>query len=305
MSGFMHGYHVFGLNVHSELLCPELSPASFAASDVEVRFEAVPRMLDKAIFSRPTVDVGDSCVLLRVPEVGRFLVEKGRSIHIQPDAGVDQKSLRLYLLGSCLGAILHQRGITPLHGCALSYGGGAIVICGRSGAGKSTVAAALASRGYAVLTDDVSVLAVQDQQLMLAPGYPQLKLWLNAMEYFRLSCRDHERVRPDMAKHAVPTTSNFESALKPVRTLLWLNKQAVPAPHLQALTGNARFHAIRKNIYRKKYNALARRQRYFSQCQQFSSRLDVFKLARPEVGNSIEAVADLVEARFLRPNLQQ
>ena len=301
----MHSHRAFGLNLHSELHCPELSQAFFSAADVEVRFEAVPTTLEHRMTSRRGVDVGAASVLLRVPEVGRFLIQDGCSIHIQPAAGVEPRTLRLFLLGSCLGAILHQRGITPLHGSAVSHGSGAIVICGRSGIGKSTLAAALACRGYSILTDDVSALSIDGQDVMLAPGYPQLKLWLNSMEHFQLACRDHDRVRPDVAKHAVRTAGDFESTPKPVRTLLWLDQQAIATPRLQALTGIARFHAIRKNIYRKKYNAVACGQRYFSQCQQLASRLAVFELARPATGNSIEAVADLVEAHCLQPNLYQ
>ncbi len=295
----MHSYQVYGLKVRSELNCPELLRASFSIPDIDVRFEPVSEQLQNCIFSCSNFDAGEAAILLRVPRVGRFLIENGRRIRIQPEAGVEQTKLRLFLLGSCLGAILHQRGITPLHASAVSCGAGAIVVCGRSGAGKSTTAAALAARGFGILADDISALSIRHRDVLLAPGYPQMKLWQNSMEYFRLPCRDNERVRPRVAKHAVRLEKDFEIDAKPVRAIFWLNKHGNGAAAVRELKGCACFQAIRKNIYRKRYNVPARKQRYFHQCRRLAERARVFELTRPECGNSIEAVADLVETLSL------
>jgi hypothetical protein len=290
----VYDYCVFGLDVRSELQCPELLPASFSVPDVDITFGAVPDTLDNSVFIRPHFELSKRSVLLRVPEVGRFLIEQGCRIRIQPETGVEQRTIRLFLLGSCLGAVLHQRGITPLHGSAISQAGCAVLICGQSGAGKSTTAAALASRGYSILTDDVSALTIQDQNVVLSPGYPQLKLWRNSMEHFQLPSRDYQQIRPTIAKHAVPVRADFESEPRPVLAMFWLNKQAISSPRLRELKGFARLRAVQANVYRKKYSNC--RQRNFSQCAELSRRLAIFELTRPESDNTIEAVADIIEA---------
>src|SRR5690606_37980193 len=85
--------------------------------------------------------------LLAVPRVGRFLIAEGRRILYLAAAGADERLLDTYILGSCLGAILHQRGRAVLHGAAVALNGRAFAICGKSGAGKSTAAAHLLAHG--------------------------------------------------------------------------------------------------------------------------------------------------------------
>lgn len=60
------------------------------------------------------------CFELTVPEVARYEVRDGKSITILPIANADEDAVRLYFLGSLLGALLHQRGVLPLHGAAAS-----------------------------------------------------------------------------------------------------------------------------------------------------------------------------------------
>lgn len=81
------------------------------------------------------------------------------------------------LLGSVLGCLLRLRGATPLHGCVVAIGEKSIVILGEKGAGKSTTAAALASRGHSILSDDIAVLGDKTQDWLVQPGYPRLRLW--------------------------------------------------------------------------------------------------------------------------------
>ena len=55
-----------------------------------------------------------------------------------------------YLLGPVLGLLLRLRGVPCLHASAVAFGDSAVAFAGSEGAGKSTTAAALASRGHAV-----------------------------------------------------------------------------------------------------------------------------------------------------------
>ena len=63
--------------------------------------------------------------------------------------------VRLFLLGSVWGALALQRGLLPLHASAVGRGRTVHAFTGPPGAGKSTLAAALAARGYPLFTDDM------------------------------------------------------------------------------------------------------------------------------------------------------
>ncbi|HST61074.1 MAG TPA: hypothetical protein VLK84_20385 [Longimicrobium sp.] len=82
-----------------------------------------------------------------------------------------------YLLGSLFGFVLRLRGIPALHASAIALGDRSVAICGPAGAGKSTTAAAFASRGHPVLADDIVPLAGTAEGIFVQPAYPHLRLW--------------------------------------------------------------------------------------------------------------------------------
>lgn len=82
-----------------------------------------------------------------------------------------------FLAGPVLGAVLRLHGGLSMHGSVVDVGGEAIVLVGEGGAGKSSLAAALADAGNAVVADDVAALTRRDDGRWFAhPGYPRLRL---------------------------------------------------------------------------------------------------------------------------------
>jgi hypothetical protein len=68
-----------------------------------------------------------------------------------------------------------RRGDVPLHGAAVEIDGGALVLSGPSRAGKTTLAAALLSAGYRVLTEDLSCCRLAPSPAIL-PGPAMLRV---------------------------------------------------------------------------------------------------------------------------------
>ena len=157
---------LFGLVIASEFALPGLLPASANdAADVTIRCEALGARANLSI------------------EPGlAFLVEDGASIVIDADPSTPLENIRLYLLGSAFGLLLHQRGLLPLHANAVDLGGRAIAVAGVSGAGKSTLAAWFHDRGLPLIGDDVCVVRRTDEGAIAYPGVPRLRLWGQAIE---------------------------------------------------------------------------------------------------------------------------
>lgn len=170
-------YQVFGLRIRSEISLPELFPAlGEALPDVTIRRGIIPP------FGLPAgIQAQGAAVILTVPEVGRFRIEAGREIIVDPEPGTPERNFRLFLLGSAFGAMLHQRGLLPLHANAIEIDGRAIAFVGESGAGKSTLAAWFLDHGYRVIADDVTVVGFEGGQAIAAPGLPRLRLWSDAL----------------------------------------------------------------------------------------------------------------------------
>src|SRR5690606_9601089 len=92
--------------------------------------------------SAEPIYIKDGSVLFEIPEVGRFQITNGIEILYSVNEETVLDTARLYILGSCIGAVLQQRGYLVLHGNAISIDGEyATIFIGSQGAGKSTMTA--------------------------------------------------------------------------------------------------------------------------------------------------------------------
>ena len=167
-----HRYQVYGLRVRSELSLPELRPdAEVGDTDVHIRMGTVPAATPNA-----------NHTILRVDGTASFLVRDGREIIVEASAQSLERNVRLYLLGSAMGILLHQKGLLPLHANAIEIDGRAVAFMGESGAGKSTLAAWLHDEGHRLIADDVCVLRSNEEGVWVHPGLPRIRLWKDALE---------------------------------------------------------------------------------------------------------------------------
>jgi hypothetical protein len=73
-----------------------------------------------------------------------------------------------YLTGPVLGIVLRIRGVVALHASAIEVNGRAVLLGGAACSGKSTSAAALAGRGFKVITEDIAALSIAGETRVLA-----------------------------------------------------------------------------------------------------------------------------------------
>jgi HPr Serine kinase C-terminal domain len=109
-------------------------------------------------------------------DVGGFIVKNGSSIVMLPEAGVDHGLLRLYVEGMMMAMILYQRGMCVLHASVIEINGAAVALTGQIGAGKSSLAAALYTRGHRILSDDNAGIDLTGMPTVI-PAYPYIKLF--------------------------------------------------------------------------------------------------------------------------------
>jgi hypothetical protein len=173
-------YRLFGLELASDLELPELPPRhASGVPDAEIVLGPVGEVRS----GNGSPETADGAASFSVPDVARYSVADGRKLVVDPASDAELKNVRLYLLGSAMGLLLHQRGIFPLHANALEIDGRAFAFMGPSGAGKSTLAAWFHDRGYRVVADDVCAIHFDDQrQPWVSQGLPRLRLWKSALD---------------------------------------------------------------------------------------------------------------------------
>jgi len=152
------------------------------------------------------------------------LVRGGREIVIEPSPGLDERVLRLFVLGPVLAVLLYQQGRLLLHGSAVAVEDEAVLFLGSAGCGESTMAATLHARGYGLATDDVAVLRVEEGCPMLFPGFPQLKLWPEALVSLGDDPEKLPRCNPHLEKRARSAVHEFPSVPLPVKRIYVLDE---------------------------------------------------------------------------------
>ncbi len=274
-------YELFGLRVRSQIELPELFPVVFVDDpDVQIGIADLPPIEGEIVDSFAVTAMG---AVLNVPEAGRYLIRDGSEILVEPLSGGSERHLRLYLLGSAFGAILHQRGLLPLHANSIEIAGRAVAFLGHSGAGKSTMAAWFHDRGFEILADDVCVVTFDEARPVAQPGIPRLRMWRDALEASGRSVEAYQLAFDDADKYNVPTRAR--EAVRPVELgAVYLLRKAeadAPGPLIDPLGGVEALDALVANTYRGAYvRMLGGTRAHLSACLALVKSVPIFAVNR-------------------------
>ena len=292
MSGQL--YQLFGLRVASEIALPELFGAAPGAADVEIRLGGFAP--DRG--GEPQIDAAPGEMVMRVPGVARYRVRGGRDILVDAEPGAAARNVRLYLLGSVFGALLHQRGLLPLHANAIELDGRVVAFLGHSGAGKSTLAAWFHDRGCRILADDVCVVSFDGAGRAVAHGgVPRLRLWRDALERAGRDAEDFEPSYEDWDKYDVPTRAAPAPGPLPLSHIYLLAKaQAGAEAGIGRLDGVAAVEALMTNTYRGAYlRLMGEAERHLRDLLRLAAAVPLFRAERRWGLDAFEAEAALLE----------
>lgn len=136
--------------------------------------------------------------------------------------GQTLEDLAAYLYGPVLGFVLRSWGRLALHASCVRIGDGAVLLAGPPGAGKSTTAAALATRGLTAVSDDLTALT-DGAPTRAWPAFDHLRLWPDGERVVLGDDPRLERITPGWEKRRFPLEgAAFADAPEPVRAILVL-----------------------------------------------------------------------------------
>ncbi|KAB8133657.1 aldolase [Gracilibacillus oryzae] len=290
-------YHAFGLYIESDVDLPELSVVQGPVDRIDVSIEVKEMdVWNEFGETKSHFVVKEQRTLFHVPDTAIYLIENGRKITISPLDETKQDSIRLYLLGSCMGVLLMQRRTIPLHGSAIEIDGKAYAIVGDSGAGKSTLASAFMEKGYRLLSDDiVPITFSHDNQPIVVPSYPHQKLWLETLDHFGT---DRSKLKPIIfreMKFAVPVTDKFSQDPLPLAGVFELSKTEEDQIMIHPVVQLAQFYLLYKHTYR---HFLIQRAGlmdwHFQTVTKISNKIDIFQIQRPISRFTAEELMDVI-----------
>jgi hypothetical protein len=300
-------YDVHGLVLASQIDLPELEFRGREPNgEADLRI-AIGKVQPQAAVPADGFSFGDADATMTIPGVGRYQVSHGQDVVIDPEPDADSSLVRLFLFGSVMGLVCHQRGLFPLHASAIEIDGEVVAFVGPPGQGKSTLAAhGVAMGGARFVADDILVVGFDEAGLPLAhPGMPNVKLWREALTALG---RSADGLQPDWfraEKFLLPMADHLVSEPLPLRRVYVLsdNPEAGPGPgRITPLGGAAAAANLIVNTYRVEYlDPMAQRPNHFAIAARLASAINVRLLARrrdlTQVGATVEAVlADLRDA---------
>jgi hypothetical protein len=253
-------YLLCGWRVASAVNLPELPRAAGApgGADITIAFGEVPERLDDPVLTTPSLQLDASgTVLYRIRGVAAYLVERGSSITISPELPREAPDLRLFLLGSVFGFLCHQRGVLPVHAAAVEIDGRAVAFAGSSGAGKSTLAAAFRRRGFRLLADDVTPIAMDEMRFL--PGLRRIRLWSDSARAAEWPTERLERCRAGLEKFSQAFDDGFVTAPLAPQALFHLSQAQSDEGSFMVnrLHGTTALKQLSRHVYRRRALAVA------------------------------------------------
>lgn len=268
-------YDLFGLRVAVNIPLPCLIPVTddIRSPDINIIFGELPADIarhssipEKVLYRGPQYGAEPPYLEISLSQGGEYyrwhyapgvdfaIDNAGTSVWCAwSDVGTLEQAI-ISLTGPVLGFILRLRGTVCLHASGIVCGDDtAFAICGVSGAGKSSLAAAFSSSGLQILTDDIMPLYFNQEVLMAKAGYPRINLFPDAYQYIEKIPSDLPRLSEnwdkcylDLHKYA-RFSCRKETELKTVYILDWSSHN--PVNEIQTLTPSRALSLLAANTY--------------------------------------------------------
>lgn len=292
-------YRAYGLNIESEIACSELLEGR-SPPQVQIRTGYVPETLDGTHVSGYKFTAKSGNLLINCKLIAKILVSDGNQLLVELRPKVQDYEVRLLLLGWGFSGLLQQRDILPLHGGAVKIGQECLILCADEQVGKSTLTAAFVQAGYQFLDDNI--IAIQDvgSLLTVIPGYPQIKLWADALTLLGIEPVDLQPVRPGIPKYALDFRSMFHDTPLPVGAIYILSLTRQPELKLITLSGTDKIAALSSQIFCQRFvHGLGKGDFQFKFLLNLAQQVEVTQVLIPEPRPSPKNLVDILMDEYL------
>ena len=261
--------------------------------------------LDAEPFHRYTFDDGtvwtefyrvDDGYLLRFPNLADFeMSASGESVVAYPVAGTDDVTLEHLYINQLVPLALSRQGRPAFHASVVTVPGGSVAFLGKTGMGKSTLAASFALEDAAFLTDDALIID-ESRGVRAMPSHASLRLWQDSVEALipadapqagAISFSSKARLLAGDALHyrdeAVPLLAAFVLESNDIETIA-----------IEALTGSNRHMAWVSNSFLLDIRDKDLLARHFDWTHRIADQVPTFSLDYPRDYGILPQVRDAV-----------
>ncbi|MCM2357371.1 MAG: hypothetical protein NDI77_04430 [Geobacteraceae bacterium] len=296
-----YAYSFHGLTISLPFPCPYLPCAeSDAAPDVTVVHGPVARELDNAVATDDSWAAGycwqaapGRYLLKGGMKSGRFLVEGGSRITLQRNENAEEKRILFHLLHPVTAALFCQRGLLALHASTADTPAGAIVLCGRSLAGKSTTLAALLQQGCAMIADDVTIVRpAAPGGVEVVAGSSVMHLWDDAVLGIGLNVSGGSRHPTRRGKAALTAPAASSPRATPLRKICILEPGTGESVEATRISGTDKLDALLECVYGPLFQE--EHPGLFPLLAATAEQADIFRIRRPGNRWSLDEVVSAI-----------
>ena len=316
-----HSYRICSLALASNIPLPELPPATVFA--VDCQFELLPPVgplpgnfawfhhwtieQDEETTEQDKEEEGskeawahfartDDGYLLRFPSCGDFLLSPDTAqIQCRPLPRIPEATVRHLLLDNVIPLVLSRRESIVLHASAVLTTHGVIAFAGKSGQGKSTLAASLAQKGCALVSDDCLVLRAEHGSWTALPSYPGVRLWPSTAEELLREDTLTTEVAHYSIKRRVSDTDllPFAKSPAPMLKLFFLADERC-AISIQRLSAGRAFMSLIESAYNLDIRDAAFLERQFEAVGQLTEDLPAYEIHFPRQFAALTSVSETI-----------
>ena len=204
-------------------------------------------------------------------------------------------TIETFLLGQVLSFVLLRRGREPFHATVLERDDRAVALLGRSGQGKSTLAAAMLTRDWRIMTDDLMVVDGTDA----LPGMPRIKLFPRAANLLGLR---GEPIAKGSTKEVISLpTSMFCAEQVPLERIYALrNTQAVRCS-IRRLSAKRALLTLTSNTFNTRVTEGGRLRQQFAESTRLALSVPVRSLSYPRTMKVLTEACAAIERDVDQP----
>ncbi|MBR6359531.1 MAG: hypothetical protein IKS11_07770 [Lachnospiraceae bacterium] len=245
----MYYYRIYGLDVCSDLEMPML--VSIYESDVreeykiEVKEGELPEK-QAAAKSNCGFDRNEGYVR---NNYGTLYVKGGNLICYDLKAPAYLQAFIGFILGWAFSMILHQRGMLAIHCSCIGTGSGAVLISGRSGAGKSTVTSRLLCKGFRLMADDIAAVQAEPGKILAYPAFPYQKLCRDVAQEQDEPLEKLLYINEKKDKFLMPYKGDFSCEPEPLKALVLLEANEDEEFSIRELKGVERWNRCMDSLF--------------------------------------------------------
>ena len=299
-------YEAYGLHLISDVKIDafqEVDQFSSATDCIEIKqsiidFEGY-SFIDDFVIREYT----DSGFLYVIKDIVAFLV-KGSSLKVQPLIK-DSKVWQSFLVGGAMSILLIQKNYFLLHGSAIEFNKSAYLFLGLSGAGKSSLAAALGQKKYNIITDDICAISRQENDMYINIGTKQVRLMRDTVEALKIENAnyiEHPNAHPKFGYNPSRKSREFKTKIKRVIELV-VDENMTKDVVIEKVNTFQSIELLRANIYKAELANTLRsgESQSFQFITYLAKEIEFYKIKRKRRKFKLRELVSFIEENVIHP----